>query len=169
MPIRSAGECIGRHNADLNVTDETTEFYTSRRHRSQRAACATSRASERAGVRLVLPARTRKRPSATTSSRSGRSAAPEAVMAALRNEVARLDPQLPLYDMRTMLERVDASLATRKVALALAAMFGDRGVVACGARHLRCAGVSRRAAAPRDRHPHRPRQLAARRIQARAR
>lgn len=53
-------------------------------------------------------------------------------MAALRNEVARLDPQLPLYDMRTMLERVDASLATRKLALSLAATFGVVALLLAG-------------------------------------
>jgi predicted permease len=110
------------NNADLNVTDETTEFYrvvgVVRNVQFRDLAGRGGRAfgsfylphsqwPERSNV-IAIRAR----------------AAPEVVMNALRNEVARLDPQLPLYDMRTMVERVDASLATRKLALALAATFG---------------------------------------------
>jgi ABC-type antimicrobial peptide transport system permease subunit len=48
----------------------------------------------------------------------------DAVMDAVRRELARLDPQLPVFDVRTMSERTDISLASRKLALGLAASFG---------------------------------------------
>jgi hypothetical protein len=51
-------------------------------------------------------------------------ASSEAVMNAVRAEVARLDPLLPLFDVRTMTERTDLSLASRKLALGLSATFG---------------------------------------------
>jgi predicted permease len=50
--------------------------------------------------------------------------AADVVMGAVRRELARLDPQLPLFDVRTMSERTDISLASRKIALGLAASFG---------------------------------------------
>ncbi|HZF29064.1 MAG TPA: FtsX-like permease family protein, partial [Gammaproteobacteria bacterium] len=51
-------------------------------------------------------------------------ASPETLMNAVRAEVAKLDPQLPLFDARPMIERTDLSLASRKLALGLAATFG---------------------------------------------
>jgi predicted permease len=118
------------NNADLNVTDETTEFYkvvgivrdVQLRDLAGRGGRAFgsfylphSQAPERNNI-IAIRAQ----------------AAPEVVMSALRNEVARLDPQLPLYDVRTMLERVDASLATRKLALSLAATFGVVALLLAG-------------------------------------
>jgi predicted permease len=50
--------------------------------------------------------------------------APRSIMDVVRAELARLDPQLPLFDVRTMSERTDLSLASRKLALGLAAAFG---------------------------------------------
>jgi predicted permease len=118
------------NNADLNVTDERTEFYrvvgivrnVQLRDLSGRGGRAFgsfylphSQAPERNNVMAI-------RAQADSS----------VVMTALRNEVARLDPQLPLYDMRTMLERVDASLATRKLALSLAGTFGVVALLLAG-------------------------------------
>jgi predicted permease len=124
------GRMYRPNNADLNVTDETTEFYkvvgivrdVQLRDLAGRGGRAFgsfylphSQAPERNNI-IAIRAQ----------------AAPEVVMSALRNEVARLDPQLPLYDVRTMLERVDASLATRKLALSLAATFGVVALLLAG-------------------------------------
>jgi putative ABC transport system permease protein len=49
---------------------------------------------------------------------------PLRMASALRREIAALDPELPLYDVQTMAERVDSSVAGRRVAVTLAAAFG---------------------------------------------
>ena len=41
----------------------------------------------------------------------------------LRTEMAKIDPQLPLFDVRTMEERTELSMATRKSAMMLALVF----------------------------------------------
>jgi hypothetical protein len=51
-------------------------------------------------------------------------AAIDLVMGDVRRELARLDTQLPLFDVRTMSDRTEISLASRKVAMGLAASFG---------------------------------------------
>lgn len=50
--------------------------------------------------------------------------APEAVMQTVRAQLAEIDPQLPLFDVRTVTERMDLSLASRKLAFGLAGTFG---------------------------------------------
>jgi predicted permease len=57
---------------------------------------------------------------------SGDAAAPAA---AVRAELRGMDPDLPVYDMRTMDERIDASLARRKFSMLLLSIFA---VVASG-------------------------------------
>jgi predicted permease len=52
------------------------------------------------------------------------SAAPTAVEADLRRLVAGLDPRLPLYDVNTMQERVEASVGARRATMLLAVGFG---------------------------------------------
>lgn len=49
---------------------------------------------------------------------------PSALIGALRGVVAELDPELPLFDIRTMQERIAVSLADRRTPLALALAFG---------------------------------------------
>jgi predicted permease len=118
------------NNADLNVTDETTEFYRVVGIVRNVQLRDLAGKGGRAFGSFYLPHSQAPERNNIIAIRA--QAAPEAVMAALRNEVARLDPQLPLYDMRTMLERVDASLATRKLALSLAAMFGVVALLLAG-------------------------------------
>jgi len=43
--------------------------------------------------------------------------------AAVRDELRRLDPELPVYGLRTMVERVDASLARRRFSMLLLSLF----------------------------------------------
>ncbi|MFN8058234.1 MAG: ABC transporter permease [Vicinamibacterales bacterium] len=50
--------------------------------------------------------------------------APAAAIAALRREVAALDAGLPLYDVRSMSERVQRSLTSRRTPMILAVGFG---------------------------------------------
>jgi predicted permease len=49
---------------------------------------------------------------------------PAAVVKAVRGQLARTDPEIPLFDIRTMSERMDRSLMSRKTAMLLAAVFG---------------------------------------------
>jgi len=50
--------------------------------------------------------------------------APESVIAEVREVVRAVDPELPLYDLLTMEERVDQSLVARKTSILLSASFG---------------------------------------------
>jgi predicted permease len=49
---------------------------------------------------------------------------PESITAELRGVMTSLDPEIPVFDVRTMEERLDASLLTRKTSLFLAGSFG---------------------------------------------
>ncbi len=55
--------------------------------------------------------------------------APEAAGASFRATVLRLDPELPLNDLRTMAARVDASLGARRLPLLLAGIFAAVALV----------------------------------------
>jgi len=46
------------------------------------------------------------------------------VISALRGEIARLDPDLALFDIHSMSERIDLSLASRRTSMLLANAFG---------------------------------------------
>ena len=48
----------------------------------------------------------------------------EATIRALRSTMARLDPELALFDARTMSERTDLSITSRRAMLTLAVSFG---------------------------------------------
>ncbi len=48
----------------------------------------------------------------------------ESVVAEMREVIRTIDPELPLYDVLTMEERVDQSLMTRKTSILLSASFG---------------------------------------------
>jgi len=50
--------------------------------------------------------------------------APESVVAETREVIRAIDPELPLYDVLTMAERVDQSLVARKTSILLSASFG---------------------------------------------
>jgi ABC-type antimicrobial peptide transport system permease subunit len=49
---------------------------------------------------------------------------PRALVASLRSAVRELDPEIPLDDVRTMAERIDDSLVSRRSPLVLAVAFG---------------------------------------------
>jgi predicted permease len=59
---------------------------------------------------------------------------PAAIASALRREIRDLDPDLPVYDVRTMSERVDESLARRKFSMLLLSIFAGvaAGLAAVG-------------------------------------
>jgi len=50
--------------------------------------------------------------------------APEAIIAPLRSALASIDRELPLYDVRTMEERLDRSLVGRRMPMVIAMAFG---------------------------------------------
>ncbi len=50
--------------------------------------------------------------------------APESVISEVREVVRTVDPELPLYDLLTMEERVDQSLVARRTSILLSASFG---------------------------------------------
>jgi predicted permease len=52
------------------------------------------------------------------------SADPGSVLRALRSEIARLDPDLAVFDVHSMSERIDLSLSSRKTSMLLANAFG---------------------------------------------
>jgi ABC-type antimicrobial peptide transport system permease subunit len=49
---------------------------------------------------------------------------PEALVGAIRRELASIDPELPFYGVRPMQERVEASLLNRRTPMMLATLFG---------------------------------------------
>jgi ABC-type antimicrobial peptide transport system permease subunit len=51
------------------------------------------------------------------------SADPAGLTSAVRNEIKTIDPDLPMYGVRTMEDRVSASLATRRFAMLLLTLF----------------------------------------------
>jgi predicted permease len=59
----------------------------------------------------------------TVAFRGGTS--PDALLAASRNELRNLDPDLPMYHVRTMEQRVDESLARRRFSMLLLGVFAS--------------------------------------------
>ena len=59
---------------------------------------------------------------------------PAALTAAVRQEIHDMDPELPIYDVRTMADRVDASLARRRFSMLLLTIFATlaSGLAALG-------------------------------------
>jgi predicted permease len=51
------------------------------------------------------------------------SAAPASLTAAVKQAVGKVDPELPMYDVRTMAQRVETSLASRRFAMTLLGLF----------------------------------------------
>jgi putative ABC transport system permease protein len=51
-------------------------------------------------------------------------AAPDSVVRALRAEISRLDPDLAVFDVHSMSERIDLSLSSRRTSMLLANAFG---------------------------------------------
>jgi predicted permease len=49
---------------------------------------------------------------------------PTSLVGGVRRELAQIDPQLPLYDVHTMQERLDETLVTRRSPMLLALVFG---------------------------------------------
>ena len=58
--------------------------------------------------------------------------APADLVAAVRNELRQVDPDLPMYGVRTMRNRIDQSLAPRRFAMLLLAAFACAALVLAG-------------------------------------
>ena len=56
---------------------------------------------------------------------------PASLASAVRQEIARLDRELPLFDVQTMVARADRSLTTRRSAMWLATSFGLVALLLC--------------------------------------
>jgi predicted permease len=109
-------------HADLNVTDDQTEFYTVVGVvRNVQLRDLAGRVGRAFGS-FYLPQAQWPRRDNVIAIKTRASA--DAIINGLRAEVARLDPQLPLFDVHTMIERTDVSLSARKIALGLAGTFG---------------------------------------------
>jgi len=80
--------------------------------------------------------------------------APAALTAAIRSLVKELDAELPLSNVRTMTERRDLVMQTRRTPMVLSAIFGVVRAVPGGGRPVRGAGLPGGAAAARDRYPY---------------
>ena len=78
---------------------------------------------------------------------------PQTLISAVRAAVQAIDPEQPIADVRTMDEWMGRSLADAPRADAAARDLRRGGAAAVGHRHLRRAGLRRRAARARIRHP----------------
>ena len=94
---------------------------------------------------------------------------PLTIVPMLHSALAALDRDLPLSDIQTMSQRTEGSLASQKLAMTLATLFGAGCAAALGRRDLRRAGVRGRAADPRNRRAPGARQLGARHLPTRVR
>jgi predicted permease len=54
---------------------------------------------------------------------------PSAMLATVKNELRNLDPDLPMYHVRTMLQRVDESLARRRFSMLLLGIFAGFALI----------------------------------------
>jgi putative ABC transport system permease protein len=52
------------------------------------------------------------------------STSPNAVLSAIRAEIARIDREIPIFDAKTMVEREELSMASRRMSMTLALAFG---------------------------------------------
>jgi len=57
------------------------------------------------------------------------SADPAGLAKAVKNEIRALDPDLPVYDVRTMDQRVEASLSTRRFSTTLLGLFAEVALI----------------------------------------
>jgi ABC-type lipoprotein release transport system permease subunit len=56
---------------------------------------------------------------------------PIAMVSTVRHEVARVDPDQPISDVRTMAERIDRSLTGRRFITTLLTLFAALALAAC--------------------------------------
>ena len=75
-------------------------------------------------------------------------------VSAVRAALKQADPELPLFDVKTMPERVTNSVSDRKAAMVICLVFARAGTGAFGDRHLRSAGLHGDAAHARVRNPY---------------
>ncbi len=57
---------------------------------------------------------------------------PQELVPAIREEVLAIDPVLPIYDIRTMDERIAESVASRRISVQLLGLFGGIGLILAG-------------------------------------
>ena len=86
---------------------------------------------------------------------------PAGLTGAVTREIRALDPDLPIYKMRTMEERVEASLAERRFSMLLLTLFAVLALGPRGDRDLRRDVLSRRPGHAGTRHPPGARRCAA--------
>src|SRR6267154_2395547 len=82
---------------------------------------------------------------------------PNQLMSTVRSTVRDMDPNVPVYAMRTTEVTINESLSTERMIASLSAVFGFLHF-ARGHWSLRRHGLHRRPAHPRSRHSHRPRR-----------
>ena len=68
-------------------------------------------------------------------------------------QIRALDPDLPIYNVRTMAQRVDESLARRRFSMLLLTLFAALALGLASDRHLRRHGVSGEPGNARARDP----------------
>ncbi len=78
---------------------------------------------------------------------------PDSVAAGVRAAIAAIDPELPLFDVHSMEERVNESLLTRRTSLLLSASFGLIALFLAALGSLRRPCLSREPADPGDWNP----------------
>jgi len=69
--------------------------------------------------------------------------APETLVAPLRAALHDIDPEQPVFDVRTMTERIRLSLDDRRTPMLLLMLFAGRGAAALCNRHLWSIGIYR--------------------------
>ncbi len=85
-----------------------------------------------------------------------RTAASEAsVIAAVREAVASIDSELPIFDIRTQNEQIASTVSQERLFVALTSAFAATRARACVYRHLRHHGEHGRTPHQRNRHPSR--------------
>ena len=87
---------------------------------------------------------------------------PAALAESIRREVRAVDPNEPVFSVRTMDAVVASAMAERRFTMLLLALFAATALRAVGDRHLRRDGLLRHPADARDRHPHGARRVAPR-------
>jgi putative ABC transport system permease protein len=120
-------EAVGRRlylptdiNSITTITKDTVFIEVVGVIRDMKLASLTE--GERAVGAYFFPMTQSASPRLTFALRTGGDSAP--VATALRGTLAQLDPELPVFDMRTMTERTERSLATRRTPVVLSLAFG---------------------------------------------
>ena len=77
-----------------------------------------------------------------------------ALVAAIRQEVRSLDPNLPIFNVKTFAEQINESVSRERLVALLSSFFGLFALLLAVARAVRRNGLRRDAPHARDRYPH---------------